>query len=253
MEIQKATGIVLSSRTIGEADYLVRFFTKEYGKREFVFKGLKKSKRRSQSIAEPGTAAELVYYFHDDKNYHTVNEYSIHRHYLNIRDNLSKIFSLYFFVDAVDKTCGLNDPNKQVFGLLAAGIETLRETVYTGHLAVFFLLHLLRLLGILPDFSRCKNCGNSELSDFKIDNTDFQPVCGKCSSSLNSGYIFKNRTMDFIDKSLSKKFSAIDPRIFPEEEVLHLLFQLTLFTQNYFHIELKSKEILISELSRPRE
>ena len=250
MEIQKTTGIVLYSKTIGEADYLVRFYTKEHGKRDFIFKGLKKSKRRSQSISEPGTAAELVYYYHNDKNYHTVNEYHIHKHYINIRNDLSRIFMLYFFLEAVDKTCGLNDPNRQIFDLLAAGIETLVGTESAGPLSVFFLLHLLRLLGVLPDFRQCKICGGDELAEFKIDNIDFQPVCRKCGAHLSSGYIFKNRAQVFIDKSLSRKFSAIDTQFFPQDDVLHLLFQLCLFTQNYFHIELKSKEMLFSELSR---
>ena len=250
MEIQKTTGIVLYSKTIGEADYLVRFYTKEHGKRDFIFKGLKKSKRRSQSISEPGTAAELVYYFHDDKNYHTVNEYHIHKHYLNIRKDLSRIFLLYFFLEAVDKTCGANDPNRQIFDLLAAGIETLIETKYAAHLSVFFVLHLLRLLGVLPDFRQCKICGSDKLPEFKIDNIDFRPICRKCGTSQNSGYIFKNRIQIFIDKSLTGKFSAIDMQYFPPEEVIHLFFQLCLFTQNYFHIELKSKEMLITEISR---
>ncbi len=249
MEIQKTTGIALSSRTIGEADYLVRFYTRDHGKRDFIFKGLKKSKRRSQSIAEPGTAADLIYYYHNDKNYHTVNEYNIHKHYLDVRKDLSKIFILYFLLEAVDKTCGLNDPNRPVFDLLAAGIETLRETEYTGHLPVFFLLHLLRLLGVLPEFRQCKVCGCAEPQEFIIDSVDFQPLCRKCGGNGRRGYIFRDRARAFVEKSLKMKFSAIDMRIFPREDALHLLFHLSLFTQNYFHVELKSKEMLISELS----
>ena len=45
MEIQKCSGIVLSSTASGEADRIARIFTREYGKRNFIFKGLRKDRK----------------------------------------------------------------------------------------------------------------------------------------------------------------------------------------------------------------
>ena len=154
MEIQKSTGIVLSSKTFGESDYLVKIYTREYGKRNFVFKGLKKSKKRSPLITEPGTIAKLVYYFHEDKALHTVNEFEVSGHSNQVRDDLKKILLLYFLVETTEKTCGFNDCNQSIFNLLVAGLDTLNDTPHIEHLSVFYLIHLLKLNGILPNFSR---------------------------------------------------------------------------------------------------
>ncbi len=248
MEIQKATGVVLSSRPTGEADYITQIYTKEYGKRDFIFKGLRKSKKRSLTISEPGTIAKLVYYFHEDKNLHTVNEFQIYRHNADIRNNLSKILLLYFIIETVQKTCGLNDTNKLIFDLIVAGIDALPKTEYIEHLSVFFTIHLLRLHGILPNFTHCKICNRNDFREFIIDYVDFQLICKKCSR-LNNAFFFDNRAKEYILQSLTKKFTYIDFSVFPKEDIQNLLFHLSLFIQNYFHVEIKSKELLFSELS----
>ncbi len=247
MEIQKTTGVVLSSRHTGEADYLIRIFTKEYGKRDFIFKGLKKSKKRSLIISEPGTIAKLIYYFHEEKSLHTVNEFQIHKHYIDIRDNLQKIYLLYFILETVEKTSGYNDPSRLIFDLLVAGIETLSQTEHIAHLSVFFIIHLLRLHGILADFRRCKICKRNDFQEFIIDNSDFQPICKNCSQNNTS--FFTSRAREYVLHSLTVKFTSIDLSIYPGEDILNLLFHLSLFIQNYFHIAIKSKTLLISELS----
>ena len=99
MEIQKITGIVLSSKQLGEADYVCSIYTKEYGKRDFIFKGLQKSKRRPQIVSEPGIIADIIYYYHQNKNSYIVNEYNILKDNSDIRDDLKKIYLLYFLVN----------------------------------------------------------------------------------------------------------------------------------------------------------
>ena len=127
MEIQKATGIVLHSRHFGEADVLARIFTREYGKRNFVFKGLKKSRSRAPSAAEPGTRLELVYYYHDTRDYHTVNEFKVSSHSIRIRSDLKKILHLYFCSISPIRPPATTtlDP---LFRLIDSGIHALAET-----------------------------------------------------------------------------------------------------------------------------
>jgi recombinational DNA repair protein (RecF pathway) len=49
MEIVKSNGVVLSGAHSGESDSTARVFTGEHGKRNFIFKGLKKSRKRSMA------------------------------------------------------------------------------------------------------------------------------------------------------------------------------------------------------------
>jgi DNA repair protein RecO len=250
MEIQKSTGVVLSSRRTGEADFFCTMYTREFGKRDFVFKGLQKSRKRPQIISEPGTTANLIYYFHDEKISYIVNEYNIIKHNIFIRDNLKTIYLLYYVLALIEKTTGYNDSNKSIFELAAAGIDNIAGTDFPEHLSVFFALHLLKLHGILPDFSICKICGKSGYHDFIIDTVDFHPVCAKCAGAVKSRTISLDKSAkEFIFQSLKNKFASINHTLYPSNYILDLLFALTLFIENYYHVDIKPMQLLINELS----
>lgn len=247
MEIQKSSGIVLSSTSFGEADKIAIIFTKNYGKQKFIFKGLRKSKRRSITVSEPGTITNLQYYFHENRNSFIVNEFDIYKQYYDIRNDLKKIITLYYLLEIVEKTTGYNDKNKPIFNLIAAGIDTLSKTEYSFHLAVFFTLHLLELHGILPNLLQCKKCKRSDYNSFSLDHSDFLPICNKCMISIKNKILFSNKIKEFILQTMNCKFISIEKAIFPEKEIKNLLLYLTQFIESYFHIKIKSKSILFAD------
>lgn len=247
MEIQKATGIVLSSTPSGEADMSAVLFTREYGKRRFAFKGLRKSRKRSLTVTEAGTVSELVYYHHENRESFIVNEFRVLSHHLEIRRDLGKILHLHFMLEVVDRTTAPGDPNKTLFELLAAAVEALSRTDFPVHLSFFFALHLLRIQGLLPDVSACRVCGGTGYARFSIDISDFHPVCAACGRGRDEGgFLFTARAREFMLLSLSRKFGAIDHSLYDREEISGLLFHLCLFIESYFHVGIKSKGLLFS-------
>ncbi len=249
MEIRKATGLVLHSRQSGEADVLARILTDEFGKTNFVFKGLKKSKNRPLSAGEPGTVLQLMYYRHDNRDFQVVNEFRIVRHRLDLRDDLARILHLYFILEVIDKTTGHDDPQSRVFALATAAIDALAETGYHVHLSAFFLLHLLRFHGVLPDFDRCRICGRTDFGSFTLDTPDFMPVCNRCFGARpGGGTMLDPGVRTFVAAARGTRFSSLDHGLFAPEAILNLLFHLTLFVESYFHCEIKSKGMLFSGL-----
>ncbi len=255
MEIQKTTGIVLSSRAYGEGDILSIILTREYGKRKFIFKGLKKSRRRPQSGAESGAFVSLIYYYHEGRDASIVNDFQVKKHYRDIRNNLEKIYHLAFMLESVEKTIGFNDDSSPLFDLLAAGIETLSRTERPVHFTAFFLVHLLRLNGLLSDISHCKICGSTP-DRYILDAADLNPVCSNCASSRDNtgfsgapaGNVHLDRGVtDFLVQSQRQKFSAMELDRYNSRGILDLIFFIALFLEGYFHCTLKSKEFILSE------
>lgn len=243
MEIQKTTGIVLSSKNSGDADIICNILTRDYGKRKFIFKGLKKSKKRSISSAEPGAVIDLQYYFHNNKDISIVNEANISRSYVNLRNNMDKIFHMFFLLESVEKTIGFNAPEKKIFDLLAAGMDTLSKNDFYTNLAVFFIIHLLKIHGLLPSFDRCKNCGSNNFSEFTFEIPDLRPVCGNCKKTK---MMLGKECLQFFNESLNNKFNSIDHSAYKKEGMMDMLFNLSLFIENYFHIEINSKKFIFS-------
>jgi DNA repair protein RecO (recombination protein O) len=255
MEILKTTGIALSSHESGEADIICNYFTRDFGKRRFVFKGLKKSKKRSHSATEPGALANLMYYYRKDRDSFIVNDVAMGRYHASIRNDLRKIFHLYFVLDAVDKTCGYEMADEAIFKLLEAGIDVLAKTEHPAHLSAFFILHLLKHHGILADAGACKMCGLERTGFFTLDILDLRPVCASCLKNGKNGPKHRSAMMsgsmrDYMRVSMQQRYRDIDTGIYREDDILDLLFSMSLFIENYFHTELKSKSFIFSDRFR---
>jgi len=243
MEIQKSTGIVLSSRVLGEADILCNILTKDSGKRKFIFKGLKKSKKRSLTATEPGSVTNIVYYFNETRDSFIAKEFNAEKHYFEIRKDLNRIYNLYFILETVEKTTGYNDTNNLIFDLLASGIDTLSRSSHPLNLSSFFLIHLLRLHGILPNIDKCEKCGSSSFSEFTFDVTNLGLLCSTCARSHR--HLLNLEIMHFINDSLSKKYISIYHDKYNMHKIQDLLFYLSLFIEHYFNIEIKSKDFIL--------
>jgi len=252
MEILKTTAIALSSRVSGEADIVCNMYTRDFGKRKFVFKGLKKSKKRSMAATEPGAVSTLLYYHRDERESFIVNDVTVEKFYASITGDLKKIVHLYFILETVDKTCGYDIPDYSIFNLLLAGIEVLSKTEFPAHLSTFLVLHLLNKHGVLSDMETCKICGKRKFPSFTIDVIDLRPVCGSCLGGNPSGpwqrsALLPGAMRDFVQLGMSQKFSAMDCSAYDEKDMLDLLFAISLFMESYYHMEIKSKSFIFSD------
>ena len=245
MALQKTAAIILHSVKSGEADIIATVLTQNDGKRKFIFKGIRKSRRRARSATQIGTVLELSYYSHENKNMHIANEFTIQTQHEvdNVLDNvLDKYYHLCTLLEVVNKTTGFNHHEYQLYELLIAGIETLVANNSTVHVSAFFLVHLLRFHGILPDFRYCKGCGASDFTVFVLDDSDLTPLCKNCT---NSSLFLSKAVKSFLFEILQKKFSMIDMEKYDNASILDLLFYLIRFIEHYFHITIKSKEFVL--------
>jgi len=255
MEILKTTGIALSSQVSGEADIICNYYTKDFGKRKFIFKGLKKSRKRSLSATEPGSVANVVYNFREGRDAYIVNDVSLEKYYASITGDIRKIFHLYFILESVEKTSGYDIADEAIFNLLSAAIDALSKTEFPAHLSSFFIMHLLKEHGILSDVDACKICSKSNFSGFALDIADLRPICGSCIAGNPTGpwhrsSLLAKEMRDYMRDCMVRKFNAVDNAHFRENDVLDLLFNLSLFMEHYFHTELKSKSFIFSERFR---
>jgi DNA repair protein RecO len=251
MEILKTTGIALSSQVSGEADIICNYYTRDFGKRKFIFKGLKKSKKRSLSATEPGSVASVVYNFREGRDAYIVNDVSLEKYYSSITGDIRKIFHLYFILESVEKTSGYDMADEGIFNLLRAAIDALSKTDFPAHLSSFFIIHLLKEHGVLSDIDSCKICSRKTFRDFSLDVADLRPICSSCIIEHPSGpwqrcSLLAEEMRDFMRDCIARKFSTVDNARFSESDVLDLLFNLSLFMEHYFHTELKSKSFIFS-------
>lgn len=238
MQIRKLRGIVLSSVTYGEGDVIATLLTENAGKRSFSFKGLKRSKRRPHSAAEPGSLINLSCYYKKDRDVLSAGEVTLERSFSGIRRSLDSIYVVHIMLEAVEKSTGRDSPERALFRLLEAALKTLADTPSPYGLAVFFLVHLLRAHGILPPMTGCAVCGAVSFTGFTLRKTDLHPLCGVCSPRNDSQ--LKAEAKEYLDLCVSRKYSEIDHKCFCEGDHRALLPGILGFIEGHYGVEIKS-------------
>ena len=248
MEILKSTGIALSSQVYGESDIACNFYTSDFGKRKFVFKGLKKSGKRSRAATEPGAVASIIYYYRDDRDSFIVNQCDIEKYYSSITENLEKIFFYISCSNRLKRRAVTIVPILRYTRCFRA--STPLEDGSPGALIPFSSASSPEPR-VLPDVDSCKSCGVQDFQQFLLDTIDLRPVCIPCARRHSTDSVRRlpalpGRMRDCIVLFLDRKFASIDLDDYTEDEVLDVLFNLSLFVEDYFHAELKTKSFIFS-------
>jgi DNA repair protein RecO (recombination protein O) len=245
MNFRKDTAIVLSSSLMGEADVLITVLTKDFGKRKFVIKGLKKSVKRSKIASQAGVVLNIDYNYYENKDYQTVKEFSITHSFPNIQNEYNKIIAMCFICEVCEKTTAYNEVNIKMFELVAAALTTLESSPNPVSVSCFFIIHALKLHGVLTEIHNCKKCGKKIADSFTFDLKDLNIVCMDCS--LNRSHLISYQSIEFLNDSLTMKYADIPLNKFSDKTIADLLFYLCLFAEHYFNILLNSKKLLFSE------
>jgi DNA repair protein RecO (recombination protein O) len=241
-------GIVLHSKESGEGDVFSRILTEDHGLITGIFKGLKKSTRRYSASSEPGTVSQFVFSRIIEDKPVIIQETTMIDLHDPIRKSLKKIVHLNFLSEIILKTTPVNSGDSYLFRMLRAALVQLESCSQEYHLAAFFSLHLLRLLGILPDFSRCSSCRNTTPDDYHFSISEKSLLCPVCARISRSSFLSvseKQRT--FVRECLSNKFSSCNLSLLDEDEASGLLFPLATYLEHYFHMEILSKPFLFSD------
>ena len=90
MNIIKSEGIVIKKTDVGEADAVLKVFTKEFGKIDIYVNGIRKSKKREKISTELMSVSEFLIYEKNAKyvsNSFTIKTFfsKISQHYSNLK------------------------------------------------------------------------------------------------------------------------------------------------------------------------
>lgn len=243
MSLSCARGIVLSRKLSGEADYICSVFTREWGREMIIFKGLKKSKKRSPSASETGSVIDFTCYSRQGFEIKTVSQFDLISTPEEVKKKALKIFTLCYMMEIVDKTTGCSDADEGIYNLLCSAVSSLGKAEHEINFALFYAIQYLRIQGILPKLQKCSSCGETGFTACSINSRSLKIVCSGCSS--RDDLIISRKSLDFLSLSLKEKYTSIDHSIFSEKEILPLCRIITDFIEHYYSVVIRSKEMLL--------
>ena len=160
MIAHQAEAVVLRTWPIHEADQIVSLFTRDFGKIKGVAKSAAKSRRRFGGALEPMTHVRAHYVEKPAQELVRLDSFEILHSPLAEPVDYARAAALAFFAEVLEQALPDHDPNDLVFRLLLSVLEQTRVGGIWMPIT-YFALWTTRLMGWLPDLSRCLFCGAS--------------------------------------------------------------------------------------------
>jgi len=165
MSVLTSEAVVLRTWPVNEADLIVSFFTRDYGRVKGVAKSALKSRKRFGGALEPMTVARAWFAERPRQELVRLDQLEIVRSPLSTPIDHVRMAVLSFFAEVLDQALPEHDPQEPVFRLLLAVLEQTSvaqsEIVQPWMALTYFSLWMTRLMGLLPDIGHCTACGEA--------------------------------------------------------------------------------------------
>ena len=160
MAVVTSEAVVLRTWPVREADLLVSFFTREYGKMTGVAKSALKSRRRFGGALEPMTVARAWFVEKPKQELVRLDQLELIRSPLSAPVDHVRLGVLSLYAEVLEQALPEHDPQETVFRLIVSVLE--QTTVEQAWMPLtYFELWMTRLMGLLPDIAHCTACGEA--------------------------------------------------------------------------------------------
>ena len=210
----RTEGIVLRSRTLGEADLIIEYLTKDFGTRSAFAKSPRKIKSRFGGSLEPFTYARIALTGREDANLPKLTQSDIIRSFHPLRENIPVFLKACQFAELELKLLpsdGRNNPD--AFALQLWGLDGLEKDPASALVPLVFKMRLMELAGYAPALNGCARCGGQAQVFYPRDGA---LLCGGCKKGKKEGpALGLSAALIAMHKSLSafplEKLSRIKP------------------------------------------
>ena len=175
MSVLTSEAVVLRTWPVHEADLIVSFFTRDYGRMRGVAKAALKSRKRFGGALEPMTLARAWFAERPRQELVRLDQLEILRSPLSAPVDQARMAVLSFYAEVIDESLPERDPQDAVFRLLASVLdhtaaaqsETIQPPSHDPQSSgpwmalTYFSLWMTRLMGLLPDIAHCIVCGEA--------------------------------------------------------------------------------------------
>jgi DNA repair protein RecO (recombination protein O) len=186
MSVLTSEAVVLRTWPVHEADLIVSFFTRDYGRVKGVAKSALKSRKRFGGALEPMTVARAWFAERPAGTGATGSAWKSFARRSRLPVDHARMAVLSFFAEVLDEALPEHDPQETVFRLLLAVLE--QTTVEQPWMPLtYFSLWMTRLMGLLPDLSHCTSAAKRSSRRDQLQYSRRRPVLRRSSQRAASG------------------------------------------------------------------
>jgi len=158
MPLHQSDAIILKTYPLGEADRIVAFFTRDYGKLRGVANGARRMKNRFGASLEPLAHSRIMFFEKENRDLVRIQSADLLDSPMKLFEDYDRAVFAGHVVDLVDRFLPEHEPQDPVFRLVRMTARALEQGCPIVLAACYFEVWMLRLAGVFPDLFACSVC-----------------------------------------------------------------------------------------------
>src|SRR5205809_945895 len=183
MPLHESDSIILKTYPLGEADRIVAFFSRDYGKLRGVANGARRMKNRFGASLEPLAHARIQFFERENRELVRIQSTELLDSPMKLFEDYDRAVCAAHIIELVDRFLPEHEPQDAVYRLVRMIVVALEQGCAIDFASCYFEVWMLRLAGVFPDLYMCSMCGASlGLHTERFFLTGLQKtVCASCS------------------------------------------------------------------------
>jgi DNA repair protein RecO (recombination protein O) len=171
--------IILNRRDWREYDQLVSLYTKHYGKKEALARGVKKIISKNSAHIEPFSLVR-VEVIKGKMVDHLTKVQSLY-YYKKIREDFFKSMCAVYVVNILDKLTRPDERQVELFNLTKSFLDYIEQNKCSEVLVVAWLSRAMIFLGFTPEIAVCAQCSKQMEGEMNWFAEGGGVLCGVCA------------------------------------------------------------------------
>jgi DNA repair protein RecO (recombination protein O) len=161
MPLRESEAIVLRCYPLGEADRLVSFLSRSYGRLRGVARGARRPKSRFGSTLEPLSHIRVWFYERETRELVRVNQCELLESFLAAQSDYRRSLTLALMCEIAEAVLPEREASDPAFRLLLVAARAVRDGQGCWLPLLYYCLWTVRLGGWLPNLDVCSRCGRA--------------------------------------------------------------------------------------------
>lgn len=150
--LSKTRAIVFRNTNYSESSVISKIYTREFGLRSYMFKGIRKGKSAIRpSMIQPLNIVDMDVYNRPNSNINSVKDLKPTLLLFDTQENMSKKSVALFMLEVLNQCITEEECEEELFDFIEAEIIDLENSILSPLKPITFMLELANHLGVIPN------------------------------------------------------------------------------------------------------
>ncbi len=198
MSSEKSLAVILRVVEFSETSCVLTLFTEHFGKISALAKGARRPKSPFESAIDVLALCRIVFIHKSSDSLDLLTEARLERRFRAATRDLSRLYAGFYVAELLDGFTDTGDPHPELFTLADQTLKGLDGEEEVGPLILRFELRALSIVGHLPSFQQCVECGESmdNVASVSFGQLAGGVLCGSCRAGQRHVVRVARKTID---------------------------------------------------------